>query len=65
MNKIEFVSVDEQNREYSVRTADGRTYRGREYLDSCYLSQRGGKFELRLDLARAEERIVRNSQKFK
>lgn len=65
MNKIEFVSVDEQNKHYSVRTSSGHVYVGREYLDSCFLKRTGNQFDLHLDLERAEERVARRTAKFR
>lgn len=72
--KVEFVSVDEENKHYSLRTEDGKVYFGREYLDSCYMKPKGEHFErkgfdLFLDKEKAKKKLdkkrLTNSKKKK
>lgn len=68
--KVEFVSVDELGKHYSLRTADGKVHFGRDYLDSCFLKPRGQHFEnlgfdLHLDEGKAKARIARREAKKK
>lgn len=61
--KVEFVSVNEEGKHYSLRTADGKVHFGREYLDSCFIRKDGSKFTLELDEKRAKERVARKNTK--
>jgi hypothetical protein len=59
--KVEFVSVDEREKHYSLRTSDGHVYFGRDYLDSCFLKRSGNRFDLYLDLSKANAKIEKRS----
>jgi hypothetical protein len=61
--KVEFVSIDEEGKHYSLRTADGKVHFGREYLDSCFIRKDGSKFTLELDEVRAKQRLERRAAK--
>jgi hypothetical protein len=59
--KVEFVSVDEKEKHYSLRTSDGHVYFGLDYLNCCFLKRVGNRFDLYLDLSRAKVKIEKRS----